>query len=104
MTNLSTADELRSTESADVERREEPADTGTITRVVVDTSVLIADPHCVQSFGAVALIIPLTVVEELDSLKTRPDDVGRSGAHRTAGDRGAACAARRVARRTGSGR
>ncbi len=78
MTNLSTSDELRSTESADVERREEPADTGTITRVVVDTSVLIADPHCVQSFGAAALIIPLTVVEELDSLKTRPDDVGRA--------------------------
>jgi PhoH-like ATPase len=45
---------------------------------VVDTSVLIADPHCVQTFGSAALIIPLTVVEELDSLKTRPDDVGRA--------------------------
>jgi PhoH-like ATPase len=52
--------------------------TATVTRVVVDTSVLIADPYCLSSFGAVALIIPLTVVEELDSLKTRPDDVGRS--------------------------
>lgn len=48
------------------------------TRIVVDTSVLVADPHCLASFGAAALIIPLTVVEELDSLKTRPDDVGRS--------------------------
>jgi PhoH-like ATPase len=48
------------------------------TRVVVDTSVLIADPHCLTSFGDAALVIPLTVVEELDSLKTRPDDVGRS--------------------------
>jgi PhoH-like ATPase len=50
----------------------------TTARIVIDTSVLIADPHCVQSFGAAALIIPLTVVEELDSLKTRPDDVGRA--------------------------
>ena len=48
------------------------------TRIVVDTSVLIADPYCFHSFGDAALIIPLTVVEELDSLKTRPDDVGRS--------------------------
>ena len=47
-------------------------------RLVVDTSVLIADPHCLTSFGDAALVIPLTVVEELDSLKTRPDDVGRA--------------------------
>ena len=51
---------------------------GTITRVVVDTSVLIADPSVTHSVGDVALIIPLTVVEELDSLKTRSDDVGRA--------------------------
>ena len=47
-------------------------------RVVFDTSVLIADPHCVHTYGPAAMIIPLTVVEELDSLKTRPDDVGRA--------------------------
>ena len=47
-------------------------------RVVIDTSVLVADPHCFHSFGTAALIIPLTVIEELDSLKTRPDDVGRA--------------------------
>jgi PhoH-like ATPase len=47
-------------------------------RVVFDTSVLIADPHCVHTYGAATMIIPLTVVEELDSLKTRPDDVGRA--------------------------
>jgi PhoH-like ATPase len=40
--------------------------------------VLIADPHCLTNLGAVALVIPLTVVEELDSLKTRLDDVGRA--------------------------
>jgi PhoH-like ATPase len=52
--------------------------TASVSRVVVDTSVLIADPYCFSSFGEAALIIPLTVVEELDSLKTRPDDVGRA--------------------------
>jgi PhoH-like ATPase len=46
--------------------------------MVVDTSVLIADPDCLGTFGDAALVIPLTVIEELDSLKTRPDDVGRA--------------------------
>jgi PhoH-like ATPase len=45
---------------------------------VLDTSVLIADPDCFGSMGDVDIVIPLTVVEELDGLKTRPDDVGRS--------------------------
>jgi PhoH-like ATPase len=49
-----------------------------ITRLVLDTSVLVADPHCIHALGDHALVIPLTVVEELDGLKTRPDDVGRA--------------------------
>src|SRR6056297_1842574 len=48
------------------------------TRLVVDTSVLIADPTCVLEFVDADVIVPLTVVEELDGLKGRPDDVGRS--------------------------
>jgi PhoH-like ATPase len=48
------------------------------TRTVLDTSVLVADPTCLTTFGATNVVIPLTVVEELDGLKTRPDDVGRS--------------------------
>jgi PhoH-like ATPase len=48
------------------------------TRVVLDTSVLIADPSCVTSFDDRDVVIPLTVVEELDRLKARPDDVGRA--------------------------
>jgi PhoH-like ATPase len=48
------------------------------TRTVLDTSVLVADPTCLATFGATNVVIPLTVVEELDGLKTRPDDVGRS--------------------------
>jgi PhoH-like ATPase len=47
-------------------------------RLVLDTSVLVADPTCVEAFCDVDVVVPLTVVEELDGLKTRPDDVGRS--------------------------
>jgi len=47
-------------------------------RVVLDTSVLIADPACITSFVEVDVVIPLIVVEELDGLKARPDDVGRA--------------------------
>jgi len=48
------------------------------TRIVLDTSVLIADPTCTLEFRDVDVIVPLTVVEELDGLKTRSDDVGRA--------------------------
>src|SRR4051794_34132876 len=48
------------------------------TRFVIDTSVLVADPGCISSFGDVDVVVPLTVIEELDGLKSRPDDVGRS--------------------------
>jgi PhoH-like ATPase len=48
------------------------------TRVVLDTSVLIADPNCLAAYPECAIVIPLTVIEELDGLKSRPDDVGRA--------------------------
>lgn len=48
------------------------------TRIVLDTSVLVADPGCLHTFPGCDIVIPLTVVEELDGLKSRPDDVGRS--------------------------
>ena len=47
-------------------------------RIVLDTSVLISDPDCVSSFHDVDIVVPLTVIEELDGLKNRPDDVGRA--------------------------
>ncbi|MEO7397560.1 MAG: PhoH family protein [Ilumatobacteraceae bacterium] len=56
--------------------REQPTELRT--RLVLDTSVLIADPGCIVTFGDVDVVIPLTVIEELDGLKSRPDDVGRS--------------------------
>ena len=58
---------------------------GVRTRVVLDTSVLVGDPNCLHGFAGVDIVIPFTVIEELDGLKTRPDDVGRAarGALRT---------------------
>ena len=44
--------------------------------VVVDTSVLVADPGAVTEFEGCAVRIPLTVIEELDGLKGRADGVG----------------------------
>lgn len=54
------------------------ADAPSRTRIVLDTSVLVADPSCIHGFGDADVVIPLTVIEELDSLKTRLDDVGRA--------------------------
>lgn len=51
---------------------------GTRTRIVLDTSVLVSDPGSLHTFPGCDVVIPLTVVEELDGLKSRPDDVGRS--------------------------
>ena len=48
------------------------------TRAVLDTSVLIGDPGCLHGFADVDIVIPFTVIEELDGLKTRSDDVGRA--------------------------
>jgi PhoH-like ATPase len=45
---------------------------------VLDTSALAADPAALDAYPGCALVVPLTVVEELDGLKRRPDDVGRN--------------------------
>ena len=57
---------------------EEERTTRQRTRVVLDTSVLIGDPSSLTSFPGSEVVVPLTVVEELDGLKTRLDDVGRA--------------------------
>lgn len=73
------------TENASIDTQDitpEVAQTDTVpstrTRIVLDTSVLVADPGCLYNFPGCDVVIPLTVVEELDGLKTRMDDVGRS--------------------------
>jgi len=46
--------------------------------VVLDTSVLVADPGAIHEFSGCALKVPLTVIEELDGLKARNDGVGQT--------------------------
>lgn len=48
------------------------------TTVVVDTCVLLADPDSLYAFGDADVVLPLTVIEELDGHKSRLDDVGRA--------------------------
>ncbi len=43
---------------------------------VLDTCVLLADPHAVLRFDEHDVVLPLAVVEELDRQKTRIDEVG----------------------------
>lgn len=45
-------------------------------QVVLDTSALIADPEALEAFPGCDVVVPLTVVEELDGLKSRSDEVG----------------------------
>ncbi|HVM63623.1 MAG TPA: PhoH family protein [Acidimicrobiales bacterium] len=55
-----------------------PSSDAATTVVVLDTSVLVADPGALHAFAGCAVKVPLTVVEELDSLKNRPDGVGHT--------------------------
>lgn len=48
------------------------------TTVVLDTSVLLADPESIFSFGRADVVLPLKVIEELDNHKGRFDEVGRA--------------------------
>ena len=53
-------------------------DGGVGTILVLDTCVLLADPDSLYAFGDADIVIPLTVIEELDGHKSRLDDVGRA--------------------------
>jgi PhoH-like ATPase len=43
---------------------------------VLDTSVLVSDAEAFSAFGLDQVVIPLVVIEELDHLKSRSDEVG----------------------------
>ena len=45
---------------------------------VLDTNVLLHSPTAVQSFADNTVVIPLTVIEELDRFKTKSDELGRN--------------------------
>ena len=48
----------------------------TSTNYVIDTCVLLADPHSLLRFDEHDVVLPLVVVEELDRQKSRMDEVG----------------------------
>jgi PhoH-like ATPase len=62
-------------------RHSNPKAGGVGTTVVLDTCVLLADPDSLYAFGDADIVIPLTVIEELDGHKSRLDDVGRAARH-----------------------
>ncbi len=45
---------------------------------VLDTNVLIHDPNAVYNFNKNQVVIPITVIEEIDSLKKGMDEKGRN--------------------------
>lgn len=49
--------------------------------VVLDTCVLVADPSAITAYPYADIVLPLTVIEELDAHKRRVDEVGRGARH-----------------------
>lgn len=43
---------------------------------VIDTNILVTDPNSLYSFENSEIILPFTIIEELDKLKSRPNEVG----------------------------
>ncbi len=53
-------------------------DTGVRKHFVLDTNVLLHDPGAINRFKEHEVVIPLTVIEELDQFKKNNDDTGRN--------------------------
>jgi PhoH-like ATPase len=49
-----------------------------MTTYVLDTNVLLADPHALHRFDEHHVVVPLVVIEELDRKKTLHDEIGRN--------------------------
>src|SRR4029079_11600538 len=45
---------------------------------VIDTNVLLHDPEAILKFPRHHIIIPVTVLEELDKMKRLPNDLGKN--------------------------
>ncbi len=45
---------------------------------VIDTNVLLHDPEAITKFPGQNVVIPVTVLEELDKMKRLPSDLGRN--------------------------
>lgn len=50
-------------------------------KFLLDTNVLLHDPLCLEAFPNDEVIIPISVLDELDKAKTRPDELGRNARH-----------------------
>lgn len=48
---------------------------------VLDTNVLLHNPDAITSFGKNYVVLPMTVIEELDSFKRNNDELGRNARH-----------------------
>lgn len=48
---------------------------------VIDTNVLLHNPESISSFGDNFVVLPMTVIEELDNFKRGNDELGRSARH-----------------------
>ncbi|MGR3973472.1 MAG: PhoH family protein [Candidatus Rhabdochlamydia sp.] len=48
---------------------------------IIDTNVLIHDPEALKKFHDNDVVIPLTVLEELDSVKKQSDEIGKNARH-----------------------
>lgn len=46
--------------------------------LILDTSILLTDPESLLKFEEADIVLPLTVIEELDRQKARMDEIGRS--------------------------
>ena len=46
-------------------------------KYALDTNVILSDPSAIQAFNGANVILPFTVLEELDSIKSRNVDVSR---------------------------
>lgn len=60
------------------QRPAEAEDTTSVKHFVVDTNVLLHNPNALFVFQDNHVVIPFPVIEELDAMKRRDDDVGRN--------------------------
>jgi len=73
------SDPASTTGSAPTEQPETTGSSGSrVKHFVLDTNVLLHNPHALFVFQDNHVVIPFPVIEELDAMKRREDDVGRN--------------------------
>ncbi len=59
-------------------RADRTAESSLTRNYVLDTNILLHDPGAIHAFDEHTVVIPIDVLEELDSFKTRPNGLGRN--------------------------